>query len=117
MAQQSLESPPAQEQRLTMSYEAFLQWADEDTHAEWVNGEVTVFMPPEKIHQQLARFLSSLLSLYVRFFNLGEVLAARHLSRCVSCLEERHASRTCSLLRASTSTASRTSGSRARPIS
>ena len=25
--------------RLRMTYEEFLQWADEDTLAEWVNGE------------------------------------------------------------------------------
>ena len=28
-----------------MTYEQFLAWADEDTHAEWVNGEVVMTSP------------------------------------------------------------------------
>ena len=28
--------------RLKMSYEEFLQWADKDTLAEWVDGEVII---------------------------------------------------------------------------
>lgn len=32
-------SPPQiRPNRLRMSYEEYLQWADEDTHAEWVEG-------------------------------------------------------------------------------
>ena len=76
MVQQITEAPVMQEQRLTMSYEEFLTWTTEDTHAEWVNGEVIVFMPPKTIHQRIAGFLYNLLSLYARFFNLGEVIPA-----------------------------------------
>ena len=76
MSQPMFDAPPTHEQRLTMSYDEFLQWSDEDTHAEWVNGEVIVFMPPKTIHQQLVGFLHTLLSLYVRLFNLGVVIAA-----------------------------------------
>jgi Uma2 family endonuclease len=80
--QQLLLHPPTTEQRLTMSYESFLQWSD-DTHAEWVNGEVIVFMPPLIIHQHLLSFLDTLLTLYAQIFNLGRVLTApcemRHL--------------------------------------
>ncbi len=75
MAHQTVDSFPIQEQRLTMSYEEFLDWAD-DIHAEWVNGEVIVFMPPKTIHQQLSGFLYYLIVSYVRFFNLGEVITA-----------------------------------------
>jgi hypothetical protein len=28
-----------------MTYEEFLAWADEDTWAEWVNGEVVILVP------------------------------------------------------------------------
>ena len=35
-----------QPERLRMSYEDYLQWADEDVHAEWVDGEVIIQMPP-----------------------------------------------------------------------
>jgi Uma2 family endonuclease len=59
-----------------MSYEEFLDWADEDTWAEWVNGEVTVLSPASKVHQSLMRFLSAVLSLFVEEHQLGEVFTA-----------------------------------------
>lgn len=46
--------------RLRMSYEQFLQWANEDVHAEWVDGEVIVFMSPNSRHQDLVGFLTAL---------------------------------------------------------
>ena len=76
MARPVIKPPSGQEQRLTMSYEEFLEWADEDSHAEWVDGEVIVFMPPKRVHQRLLNFLSVLLSTYARFFGFGEVLEA-----------------------------------------
>jgi Uma2 family endonuclease len=65
-----------QEQRVPMSYEAFLAAADEDTHAEWVNGEAIFFMPPNSIHQDIAGFLYTLLRTYIKFFRLGQVFSA-----------------------------------------
>jgi Uma2 family endonuclease len=65
-----------------MRYEEFLAWSDEDVHAEWVpkdssgKGEVIVQMPPKLIHQEVADFLSRLLGLFVRLFNLGKVVIA-----------------------------------------
>jgi Uma2 family endonuclease len=59
-----------------MTYEAFLEWADEDTHAEWVDGEVIIHMPPKHIHQITLGFLHQLLSLFVNLFNLGIVQIA-----------------------------------------
>jgi Uma2 family endonuclease len=59
-----------------MSYEEFLAWADEDVHAEWVDGEVIVFMPPSQKHQAIIGFLLTLLSAYADLFDLGVVLAA-----------------------------------------
>ena len=53
-------SPPTQEQRTPMSYEEFLAYGDDTTHAEWVNGEVIVFMAPTILHQLLAGFLDPL---------------------------------------------------------
>jgi Uma2 family endonuclease len=61
---------------LKMSYEEFLAWSDEDTHAEWVDGEVTLFMPPIRIHQTTEGFLYKLLSLYIDTFNWGQLLIA-----------------------------------------
>lgn len=74
LVETTLSSPP-QEKRLRMSYEEFLEWADEDTHAEWVDGEVIVFMPKPR-HQDLVTFLVTLLRLFVQFHRLGQVLTA-----------------------------------------
>ena len=71
-----IDAPPTSEYRLKMSYEEFLEWSDEDTHAEWVNGEVIVFMPPYIVHQDVIEFLTVLISQYARFFDLGKVLIA-----------------------------------------
>jgi Uma2 family endonuclease len=65
-----METKPA---RLKMSYEEFLEWAGEDTHAEWVEGEVIIHMPPKNIHQVTLSFLHRLLGLFVELFNLGQV--------------------------------------------
>jgi len=63
------------EQRIPMSYEEFLEYAA-DKHAEWVNGEAIIFMPPKIIHQHIVFFLSMLLSLYTRPRSLGVVMIA-----------------------------------------
>ena len=56
-----------------MTYEEFLEWLDEDTHAEWINGEV-IFMTPISIeHQNLGRFLLSLISHFADLHQLGVV--------------------------------------------
>lgn len=71
-------SPPEPEEayRLRMSYEEFLAYVDEDMHAEWVDGEVIVFMLPKTRHQLIVGFLYGLLKLFVDFFHRGEVLTA-----------------------------------------
>ena len=59
-----------------LSYDEFLEWADEDTLAEWENGEVTMSSPASLQHQKIERFLLSLLSCYVETYDLGEVIPA-----------------------------------------
>jgi Uma2 family endonuclease len=68
---QDVESPP-----LRMTYQEFLEWANEDVHAEWVNGEVIVQIPPKASHQDIVRFLSGLLDLFIQFFHLGKLRSA-----------------------------------------
>ncbi len=65
--------PRQQEQRFRMSRAEYLAWCDEDTHAEWVRGEVTLFMPPVDVHQVVLGFLYELVSAFVRMYNLGAV--------------------------------------------
>lgn len=70
-------APQIQEQRkLRMTYEEFLQWADEDVHAEWVDGAVTVQMPPKDPHQTLVAFLHHVIGFFVRIFDLGRLQIA-----------------------------------------
>lgn len=70
-------------QRLRMSYEAYLAWADEDIHAEWVNGEVIVHIPPKQSHQRVVAFLIQLLGLYVQLFQRGRLLPAPFEMRAI----------------------------------
>ena len=80
---QTATAPTRQEQQLRMSYEEYLAWADEDIHAEWVNGEVIVPMPPKIQHQRVVRFLLQLLSLFTQLCRSGEVLVAPTEMRAV----------------------------------
>jgi Uma2 family endonuclease len=59
-----------------MSYGEYLEWADEDVHAEWVDGQVIVHMPAKYYHQVLIDFLTRLISSYVDVFSLGQLLIA-----------------------------------------
>jgi len=59
-----------------MTYEEFLAWADEDTLAEWVDGEVVMYSPASDRHQDMARFLTAVLSIYVETYGLGVIRPA-----------------------------------------
>lgn len=61
---------------MKMDFASFLEWADEDTSAEWVDGEVIVFMPAKDGHQTLVGFLYEIIALYIRLFPLGQVRLA-----------------------------------------
>lgn len=76
MTQQHDDTATTHERRFPMSYDDFLAWADEDVHAEWAEGEVTVFMPPNIRHQFIANFFQALLTLFADAFDLGDVLGA-----------------------------------------
>ncbi|MBN1287473.1 MAG: Uma2 family endonuclease [Anaerolineae bacterium] len=59
---------------LRMTYEEFLEWADEDTRAEWVDGEVIMYTAPVGgRHQKLIHFLLHLLDAYLAERPVGEV--------------------------------------------
>ena len=63
-------------ERPRMTYEEFLAWADEDTLAEWVNGEVVMYSPASKRHQNIADFLLKVMGTYVESHDLGMVISA-----------------------------------------
>ena len=59
-----------------MTYEQFLAWADEDTLAEWVDGEVVMYSPASKRHQSIADFLTGVMRISVEQRDVGIVLSA-----------------------------------------
>lgn len=61
---------------LEMSYEAFLDWADEDTLAEWVDGKVMLMSPPSERHQDLSGLLAALMRHFAEAHGLGKVHSA-----------------------------------------
>ena len=74
--QPSVKTSEAQAGTLQMTYEEFLAWAGEDIHAEWVNGEVIVHMPPKDPHQTLVAFLDRAIGLFVHISELGRLYLA-----------------------------------------
>lgn len=53
-----------------------MEWCDEDTWAEWVDGEVIVLAPASERHQALRGFLEAVMTIYVEQRRLGRVLGA-----------------------------------------
>ncbi|HLJ81947.1 MAG TPA: Uma2 family endonuclease [Ktedonobacterales bacterium] len=67
-----LSTPPQPE--LHMSYEEFLDWADEDTLAEWVDGKVIMTSPASVRHQLVAKLLQELVTTFANVHTLGLVI-------------------------------------------
>ena len=59
-----------------MSFDEFIEWLDEDVHAELVDGEVVMSSPADQRHQDISLFLASTLDLDVRSRNLGKIQIA-----------------------------------------
>lgn len=64
-----------------MSFEEFLAWGNEDTWAEWVDGEVIVLAPAARKHQEIKGFLYSLIREFLSYRQLGRVFDAPFLVR------------------------------------
>jgi Uma2 family endonuclease len=64
-----------------LTFEEFLDWCEEDTLAEWVNGRV-IFLSPDNVpHYKINEFLVQVLGIYVRDKQLGQVFASTILMR------------------------------------
>jgi Uma2 family endonuclease len=57
-----------------MTYEEFLDWLDEDTRAEWVDGQVILMSPASYAHQTIVTFLLKVLSEFAATHDRGEVI-------------------------------------------
>lgn len=58
-----------------MTFEEFLEWVDESTRAEWVNGRVELMTPVNMQHQDIVLFLASIIRPYVEERQLGRLIA------------------------------------------
>jgi len=56
-----------------MTEEEFVAWCDEDTKAEYIDGEVVVHTPVSRRHDELTWFLGTLLKLFVEKNELGSI--------------------------------------------
>jgi Uma2 family endonuclease len=57
-----------------ISYEEFLDWADEDDHAEWVDGEIIMPSPANYRHQKLEAWLENVIGTFSKIYDLGETV-------------------------------------------
>jgi Uma2 family endonuclease len=57
-----------------LSFEAFLEWMDEDTHAEWADGVIEMTSPASTKHLNIGKFLIGVIERYCRFHDLGEIM-------------------------------------------
>ncbi len=67
--------------RSSLTFEEFLDWMDEDTHAEWVGGDVIMTSPASLDHQEMAIFLVRVMRTYSEWHSLGTVLVAPFLMK------------------------------------
>jgi Uma2 family endonuclease len=74
MAHEVLTPPTRPLPKGKISYEQFLEWLDEDTWAEWVDGEVELMSPISWEHQEVGGFLIALLRLYLASHPVGRLL-------------------------------------------
>ena len=64
-----------------MTEEEFVAWCDEDTKAEWVDGEVIVMSPSSYRHVRIESFLSKLISEYAEGLGFGVVVGPEFMIR------------------------------------
>lgn len=76
-----LRTPPAGK----VTFEEFLEWCDDGTLAEWVDGEIELMASPVSIgHQDIAGFLDQVLGLYVVSRGLGKTVLAPYVMKLAS---------------------------------
>src|SRR5690242_2433474 len=59
-----------------LTYEEFLDWSDDKTFAEWVDGEVVLMSPVSLPHNDIAFFLGRILAEFSELRGSGRVLTA-----------------------------------------
>jgi len=68
--------------------EEFLQWLDEDTLAEWRDGETIMMTPASSHHQDIVRFLVVILSPWIEVHGAGVIRPAPFPMRMAKAVRE-----------------------------
>jgi Uma2 family endonuclease len=84
MVQSAVLPPLNRGKRYPMSWEEFLAWSLDGGKSEWVDGEGIAYVSNSALHVRRVKFLASLLDMYVRAFDLGEVFSENMLLRLPS---------------------------------
>ncbi|HEY7126827.1 MAG TPA: Uma2 family endonuclease [Ktedonobacterales bacterium] len=75
MSKAAYSQPPnSSEPPAKLTYEQFLEWADEDTLAEWVDGAIVMTSPASLRHQDIINFLVGVLSTFTTVHSLGHIV-------------------------------------------
>lgn len=64
-----------------MTEEEFVEWADDTTHAEWVDGEVMMMSPVSDDHDQYQWWLRTVLHTFIKRRRLGRVKGPEFMMR------------------------------------
>jgi Uma2 family endonuclease len=72
-----------------IAFEEFLAWCDEDTWAEWVDGEVTMVSPASMEHQDIGSWIEKILGIFVEFHSLGKIMRAPFVMKLPGALSGR----------------------------
>jgi Uma2 family endonuclease len=84
MVQSAVLPPLVRGQWYPMSWEEFLDWAPGEGKSERVAGEGIAYVSNSVLHVRRVKFLATLLDMYVRAFDLGEVFSENMLLRLPS---------------------------------
>ena len=76
MAVEVIERPQRVPPEGKITFQEFLDWCDEDTWAEWVDGEVIMVSPASFEHQDLGSLLERVLAVFTEVRDLGKVIRA-----------------------------------------
>jgi Uma2 family endonuclease len=66
-----------------VTFEEYLDWLDEDTWAEWVDGEIIMASPASDHHQDIDDFLISIMRPYIEANQLGWLRSGPFVMRTV----------------------------------
>jgi Uma2 family endonuclease len=72
-----------------LSWQEYLQFGDENTLAEWIDGRVIMLFSGSTKHQQIAGFLDRVVGFYIESHNLGQVFTAPYAMKLSKLKRER----------------------------